>query len=141
MDTNMYVEFYSDKYTRTPYVENVIECSEEHIHFNGEYNIKNEELPMRIFMSIYFIENKPYEDEASRRNYRSNSQIIKRNLYEIEIQAHIKMSLLPSTEHVIYFRVINRFETLKEFLQTIQTIQKIHNVNEHLPNLHRRGGE
>ena len=36
MDTNMYVEFYSDKYTRTPYVENVIECSEEHIHFNKQ---------------------------------------------------------------------------------------------------------
>ena len=99
-----------------PYIENVISFSEEVIHFNGEYHAKNEELPMSIFMSTYLVENKPYNDETTRRNYRSNSQILERKFYEVEIY---KIEHLSIEEYKIYFKVITIFDTLKGFLEKI----------------------
>lgn len=148
MDTLRHVEFYSngislkpDKYNylyniqsyerKVPHIDKVIELSEGYIHFNGEYTVKNDELPMGIFMSTYLIENKSYEDEASRKNYRSNGRILEKKFYEVEIYS---IEHVSSDEHKIYFKTIHTFDTLKGFLQ------KITKINDS-PNLHRRGGE
>lgn len=143
MDILKYVEFYSaDKYNylyniesnerKAPYVDNVLVLLEDYLHFNGDCDITSKDLPMSMFMSTYLIETKLYEDESLRRNHRCNGRILEKKFYEIEIY---RTEYISSDEHKIYFKVINTFSTLKEFLE------KITKKYNYTPNLHRRGGE
>ena len=128
MNASFHFDFYSNNRT-LPQIDSLIEFSDGCIHFDGYYYMLDEDLPIRIYMTIkkntiyksnivcQDVKDKFYEIEIY------NIVIIKNNHKFTEIKKRdgsvLKICFSPKSEQKIYFRIIKEFNTITEMLKNI----------------------